>query len=998
MLKINRILFCIYLIASSLSIKAQNTLTYTENDSHYRQGLEYYDRSNYAAAKLEFSQFLKNSPDAEKYYNHDQINAEYYITMCSLFLNAPEADVEANRFVANHPNHPKSATLFKELGNYFFAQQDWERSIYYFKKINSQQLSLPEQAESNFKLGMSYFKSNQLNPALAAFSAAKNMGVEAYSPISAYYAGTIHYKLENYPAAIQDFKQIENHSSYRSEAPIWIANSYYKQGKMDELLSYATAKLQKSSNEKYSAELAAMVGDIYFQNADYQKANQNYDIFRKQNKAAIPADLRYRMGYSLYKLKKYAEATEHLKAIATRNDEIGQYSSYYLGVCYLNLNQVADALAAFDAAKRLNFSKEIKEDASFNHAKAQLATGNSNAVIKELNAFQKEFPKSTYTDEANELLTEAYLSTNNYAAAISFIEGIKNRSKKINGIYQRMTYNQGVSEFNADNYDKAIFYLIKSEMSPEDPTLKVSASYLKGESFYQQKKYNEALTVFNTIDSPLDYELKSLYSTAYIYFNQKNYDKAATAFKEYTTKAKGRPGTYYNDAMARLADCYLVQKNYAAAQQIYDVVALGGEADRDYALYQKAQTMVYQGKEAQAKDVYQKIVNDYPTSPYSDDAAYKLGEIELNAGNTQTAINHFSKLISSKPKSEWVPNALSKRAIAHTNLKNYDAAIADYRRILNNYPSDDSAEGALLGLQDVLNQAGRPEEFATDLANYKKRNPTASSTEALEYETAKNIYFAQQYAKAITALQAYIAAYPYAANSTEAKYFLADSYNRTANKANALKYFYEVIASNNAQFVSRAAYRAAEIETSLKNYPKAIANYRLLNQTSSNKRDQLNAQIGLMDSYFEAKNYDSTLVFAREVLANGSATPGLPNRAQLTIGKAYMAKNELSRANLEFDSVIKMAKDEYGAEAKYYKALIWYNNKEYKKSIDEVKALNNDFGDYETWRGRGFLLIADCYIALNDMLNAKAVLNSLIDNSPDTELVNQAKERLSKLK
>jgi TolA-binding protein len=988
--------FCLILTVSTLSGFSQNTLTYTENDSHYRQGLEYFERNNYAAAKMEFNKFLRNVPDNQKYYNHDQINAEYYLTISSLYLGAPEADVAANRFVANHPNHPKSATLFNELGDFFFAQQDYERAIYYFGKVNTQQLTLAEQAETNFKLGIAQQKSNLLKDAIVSFSKSKNTGIEPHSSNSAYYSGTINYKLEDFNSAIADFKLIENHPNYKSEAPIWIANSMYKLGKTNELLSYASAKIQKNSHEKYTAQLAVMIGDIYFQNVDYQNANINYEIYRKLNKTSIAADLRYRMGYSLYKLKKYSEASAHLKAVATRTDDLGQYASYYLGVCSLNLNNISEALAAFDAAKRINANMELKEDATFNHAKAQLATGNSNAAIKEFTDFTREFPKSNYTDEANELLSEAYLSTNNYAAAITYIESVKNRTKKINQIYQRMAYNQGVIEFNNESYDKAIFYLIKSENSPEDLATKSAANYLKGESYYQQKKYNDALNVYNEIKTPSEYELKALYSIAYIYYNQKNYEKAATVFKEYTSK--GKNSSNYSDAMARLADCYFAQKNYAAAQQTYDIVALSADTDRDYALYQKGLTLVYQNKEAQAKEVYQKLVNDYPASPYSDNAAYKLGEIELNSGNTQTAINHLSKLITSKPKSELIPQALLKRAIAHTNLKSYDSAIADYRRILNSYPTDTSAEGALLGLQDVLSTAGRPEEFANDLTNYKKKNPTASSTEALEYETAKNIYFSQNYSKAIPALQAFIASYPYSTSGTEVKFLLADAYNRTNNKPNALKYFYEVITSNNNQYISRAAYRAAEIEQNLKNYPKAINNYRLLAQVSSNNRDQLNAQIGLMDNYYENKNYDSTLVFAKEVINNATGIEGLANRAQLVTAKAYMAKNENTRANLEFDSVIKMAKDEYGAEAKYYKALITFNAKDYKKTIDECKELNNDFADYETWRGRGFLLIADSYIALNDLLNAKAVLNSIIENSPDTELVTKAKERLSALK
>ncbi len=468
------------------------------NDSHYRNGLEYFERSNYEAAKLEFSKFLDNSLDAEKYYNYDQISAEYYITVCNLYLNAPEADIQANRFVAAHPNHPKSATLFKELGNYYFASKNYEKSIYYFKKVNKSLLSATEQAEVGFKLGISYYNAGELKNALEQFIFVKNLGDEVYSPQSAYYSGVIEFKAENFDNAISNFKRIEKHENYKGEVPLWIANSYYKQAKYDELIAYANPLLKPTNKEKYVAELAVIVADIYFQKGDYQLASQNYDLLKTATKAPISPEVRYRMGFSQYKTKRYNEAIDNLKMVANRNDDIGQYSSYYLGVSYLNTQKVAEALAAFDAARRLNFNKEIKEDATFNHAKVQISLGNGNAAIKELLEFNKSFPNSAYETEANELLTEAYLSSNNYQAAISYIESIKNKTPKLNSIYQRMTYNQGINEFNGNNFDKSIYYFIKSTQNPVDDELKSAADYYKAESFFNQKKYKEALPIYNS--------------------------------------------------------------------------------------------------------------------------------------------------------------------------------------------------------------------------------------------------------------------------------------------------------------------------------------------------------------------------------------------------------------------------------------------------------------------------------------------------------------------
>jgi TolA-binding protein len=971
------------------------------NDSHYRDGLEYFERSNYAAAKQEFTKFLDKADDAEKYYNYDQISAEYYITVCNLYLNAPEADIQANRFVAAHPNHPKSATLFKELGNYYFASQNYEKSIYYFKKVNKSLLNISDQAEVAFKLGMSYYNSNELKNALEQFSSVKSLDDPVYSPQASYYAGVINYKAENFDAAITDFKRIEKHENYSAEAPVWIANAYYKQEKFDQLLSYAEPLLKPTNKEKYVGELAVLVADIYFQKSNYQQASANYDLLKKVSKAPVLPEVRYRMGFSQYKIKKYTEAIDNLKIIATRNDEIGQYSSFYLGVCYLNTQNLAGSLAAFDAARRLTFNKNIQEDAAFNHAKVQISMGNSASAIKELLDFNKSFPNSSYENEANELLSEAYLTSNNYQAAINYIEGLKKRSPKINTIYQRMTYNQGISEFNNNNYDRSIFYFIKSVQNPEDMELKTAADYYKAESFYVQKKYNEALPIYASVQGQGagEYQSKSLYSMAYIYYNQANYDKAAELFKEYTNKLKNATNKQnYDDAMVRLADCYFVQKNFTAASQIYDIVALGGQENKDYALFQKAQTLQFQGKDAQAKDIYNRIIKDFPSSTYSDDALYKSGEIELNLDNLTAAISQFTKLVQTKKASNWVPNAFLKRAIAYNNLKNYDAAIADYRTILNYFPTHTTAQDALLGLQDVLNTAGRPEEFAADLASYKQKNPDGNSTESLEFETAKNIYFAQQYAKAIPSLNNFVKNYPNSVSGTEAKYYLADSYNRTGDKQNALKFFYNVMASPASNFLSRAAFRAADIENSLKNYAKAISNYKIWAQTSNSKTDLQKATIGIMEGYFELKNYDSTLTASREVISQGNVIAGSVNKATLYAGKAYLGKNDLIRASTEFENTIKLDKDEYGAEAKLNLAQISFNAKNYKQAIEICKQLNNDFSDYETWRGRGFLLIADSYIALDDSLNAKAVLNSIIDNSPDTELVVLAKQRLAALK
>ena len=92
---------------------------------------------------------------------------------------------------------------------------------------------------------------------------------------------------------------------------------------------------------------------------------------------------------------------------------------------------------------------------------------------------------------------------------------------------------------------------------------------------------------------------------------------------------------------------------------------------------------------------------------------FQKATVNFEQGEYASAISGFTKLISSKPSSGLVPYGLEKRAICYVNQGEYSKAESDYKRILERYPKYPKAEGALLGLQEVLNQQGKSSEFAT---------------------------------------------------------------------------------------------------------------------------------------------------------------------------------------------------------------------------------------------------------------------------------------------
>ncbi|RYC66425.1 MULTISPECIES: tetratricopeptide repeat protein [Spirosoma] len=985
---------------TTLSALAQRTQSYQEPDYHYRNGLELFERSNYAAARYEFRQYLepRRGQGASTLLNtNDQnaVDAEYYIALTSLYVDEPGAELLVDRFVKNHSAHPKASQLYGDLGSYYFAREDYTKAIGFLEKAVAQG---GNNSRYKYQLALSYYNTQDLQRALPLLNEVKLDPNSTDAPAASYYAGVINFRNRNFNEAVADFRRVETNPIYQNQVPNWIAQALYRQRRFDDLLAY-TEPLLRRSNGAGLSEVALFTAEVYYQQNQFAKAIPYYKQYIAAAGAKAPGAVRFRYGQSLFRTGAYPDAITQLKSLATGKDTTAQYAAYTLGVSYLQTQNPTYALNAFDQAGRLSFNRDIQEEARFNHAKLLVDQNNGADAVKELTAFLKQYPDSKFENEANELVGEAYFASNNYPAAIAYIEGLKRRTPRINTTYQRLTYNQGVNEFNAERYPQAVANLDKSLRYPVDNALQQAAQFWKAEAYSAGKQYDTAIPLYASIAKGAgEYASKSLYALGYAYYNKKDYARALPYFRDFVSrKADNDEQAQVLDATIRLADAYFAGKQYENAMRYYDQAIARNAPDKDYAAYQKAVILSYVGRDAEAKAQFDQVQRQFPNSRFVDESLFQTANVDFEKGAYQVAIRGFSKLIDGKPNSKLVPAALLKRAIAYGNLQQYDPAVADYKRILDNYGDSEQAQSALLGIQNTLNDAGRPEEFSQVLGQYKKSNPGSTDVERVQFENARNIYANEKYAQAIQSFIAFLQEYPASPNLNEARYYLAESYRQTDDATNALRYFNQIITDNRSSFLVRAATRAAELETQQKNYPRAIRNYQLIISKADDKAAQVTAQLGLMDTYFAMPKPDSAAAIARDVVTGGNVVPGAQNRAQLMLGKVAFAKGDYKTAQTELDKTIALGKDVNGAEALYYLGDILYKQKKYKESIASLLKFNEQFGDFEYWKGKAFMLVADNNVALEETAQAKAVLNSIIENSSDQTIVAEAKQKLATL-
>ncbi|MFB0907078.1 MAG: tetratricopeptide repeat protein, partial [Spirosomataceae bacterium] len=346
------------------------------------------------------------------------------------------------------------------------------------------------------------------------------------------------------------------------------------------------------------------------------------------------------------------------------------------------------------------------------------------------------------------------------------------------------------------------------------------------------------------------------------------------------TKGQEQTIQKYEDALMRLGDSYLVQRNFKQALAVYEDAIQNSRTEKDYALYQKANTLKFLGRIDEANRTYKILTSRYKNSRLIDDALYQQGKLELEGGDFNDAISTFTELLRRRPSSTLVPSVLVRRALAFSNLQRYDQAINDYKIIVRKFGKSEETEEALIGLRDLLNTVNRNDEFIAIAEEYRKNNPESASIINLQYETAKGLYFSEKYQQAISALKRYVDSYPLSSNVPEAKYYIADAYYILKDYSNALPYYEKVVSDNQTLFVSQAAYRAATILFETNKFEDSKKYYALVAGSSSNKRQIALAWEGLIKANFETGNCDEVRKYANEVLYDGgNIVIGLENRA-----------------------------------------------------------------------------------------------------------------------
>ena len=969
---------------------------------------ELLEKGKYVAAAEQFRQVeatpLKASTQSrfESELTLIKENAQYYEALCALELGNDDAESMFMRFIKEHPENPFTKLAYYQIGRFYSRQEKYTEALTWFDKVKADDLSGSEQIEYKFRKGYAYFETNDYHKAQELFSEVKNTR-SPFTDDATYYFAYIAYTNKDYHLALLNFEKLKNSKKYESSYPYYITSVYFLDKRYDDVISYAIPVIN-STHQQNERDMLRLIAASYFAKKDYDNAAKYYTRFQDEDQGRTQnTQDSYQIGYTYYKIGNYSKAAAELEKLQQHDDVFSQNGNYILGDVFLKLNNKQSARSAYLAASKLDFDKQLQEDALYEYAKLSYELDFNTQALTATRLYLQNYPQSRRGDEMKILLGEELLNSHNYKEAVDILEPIPNKSASAWAAYQKVTYYRGLEFYNEGAFENAIGIFLRSLKHASDPNIEVLTNYWMAESMYEVRKYQEAVSTFKKF---LEYpEAKETdvynyanYALAYAAFEDDSYKTAATYFQRFLDGTDKDQATA-NDAVTRLGDCYFVLKDYGRALDYYSRIIKRHTKGEDYALFQRGMIEGLQGNPDNKINTLTSVLEQFPNSDYADDASFEIAYTYYLKNDNDRARAGMQAMVQKYPASSYVPRALVILGLIDYNAGNDDGAIASFKKVVSDYSSSDEAKLALKQVEKIYTDKGDAQTFINYASTTPIANYTTAEQENIMITAANNLYLRGDWQGTVGAVNAYFDKFPAKPIYEKQARFIRAQSLVSLNRPDEAVVDYNIILNDwTSNYTEQSLISMAKLYMNQKKYNEAVPFLKKLETNSEYKADYTFAVNNLLYSYTQMEMPDDILNYVKQVRANEKTSQEDKYRTGLDAGKAYLEKGDTTRAVNEFDYTVNNTKTVAAAEAKYNIALIQYQQGHYKTSqktcFDLVKGLPN----YDYWVTKTFVLLADDYVGLKDNFQARATLQSVIDNyKADDDILPAAKQKLQQL-
>jgi len=1002
-------------LLSSVSAYSQETAFHNNTFEKYISGKQYFQQELYGQAKEDLQYFLNENrflPDSESnaIYNLD---AQALMHIATLRLQLPEGEANLIEFIEDHHPNPLLVDAIFEMGDYYYNEKQYAQSIEYFDKIDIDALPEIKMSELAFKKGYCHFVRKEFNEAQYNFSYTKDLQNRFFYPTN-YYYGMCEYFAGDYDSAVKSFQRVESNDVYRVQIPYYISQIYFAEGDYNNLFNYGESVIRQPGTRKIK-EIRLLLGQAYFQRNDFEKALPHLEYY-EENAATLTIEEFYQLAFAQYQLGYCEKAIDNFLEISLEDSKIGQVVNYYLADCYEKNEDKTSARAAFKKVSQMDYDQGMQEEATFNYGKLSAELGFEREAINVLVSVPENSP---YHTETQDIINDILINTGDFENAISILESLPTLSPKLEETYQKVTFNLGLQYLAENKVQKTKEMFDKSVIYPYDPAILTQiefwrAGMLADEADYQKSSaaYDRYFSYYKSnFDIPEEAQpYMARYYDAYNYLKQEDYLEAVEEFKKAIVLINQDQDEIRNgaivtrilpDAYLRAGDCLFKINRYDDAATYYDQSIERKATGYDYALYQRGLIEGLVGQPFMKILTMEEVIETHPDSDYADDALLQLGDTYLSVGNPINAAEAFRTLRTDfKGRSNLINAANLKLGLINYNEGDLEGALAYYKSVFQNNPNPKESQEALLSIEEIyIDDLGKTDEYFNFLKTIPGYEISAFSKDSINYKVGEIQYQNGNYEKAIAAFDDYLGKYNKGYYRLQARYYRGESHSLLKDYSKALQDYEAIIAEGISDTYERSLKKAAVISYNhSQDFKKALKYYKLWEEQTANPEDKYEAQLGAMRSAFRQSSDDEVITYANKVISNPLVTKEERSSALYYLAKVSYKKGQLEQAATAFAQVPVLSNNNQAAESRYMLAKILFDNGKPDDAEVAANSANENNTNYPFWIAKSILLLSDIYLGRNDLLNARAAAEAVVENfKTDEKLVTEANAKLAEI-
>lgn len=992
-IKNRRLIFIITLVFLQISsITAQNFDLSHDPDRDYKEGLRLFNEKRYSSAQQYFDRLTNREQRIG--FKGISSDAEYFAALCALETHSKDATSRILQFIQNNPGNPRLMMAHFQMGRHLYRLKDYPSAAKWFDKVTRQDLTQAQLGEFFFKKGYCAYMTADLDLASRMFYELLDMPKSDFYDPALYYYSHLEYKKGNYQTALQGFEKLVDSKAFKTLTPYYIAQIYFLQKRFDNVIEYVPQYVDKVVPGRVS-EMKRILGEAHFRTKNYDSAAFYLEKYKEVTESFERYDI-YQLGFAYYKTKNYEKAAKNFTLVTNTPDPLSQNAYYHLADCYLQLNDKKNAHLAFGNAWRLNFLKEIQEDALFNYSKLtyELSFAAFNETIKNFETYLEMFPESGRRNEIYDYLVKVYLTSRNYKEALASLKRIKESNRALDNARQRTTFYYGIELFTNSSFSEAEKILKESiESKGDDHKMRAMATYWLAETYNRQEKYTEALKAYNQfLTTPGAYNTNEYrlanYNIGYIFFKQKNYPETIRWMNLFIAKSTS-DARFSTDAHLRIGDSYFAQRNFQRAVESYDNALKTSSQTSEYAHFQKG--MAYG-----LTDRHQEKINalnyfyTLNTSIYADVAIHEIAKAYTRLENNEKAIEAYQYIVNTFPNSLLKIKAQLQSGLMAFNIGNHQQAIDFLKRVIEIQPSSPEANEALSTLKNVYLDL---KDIDSYFAYAKTVNRDVSETEqdTLTFLAAERIYMENKCEKAITMLSNYVEKFPNGLFKANSEFYKGQCALKIQDTTLSIQSFASVLKMPRNIYTILSAYQLGQLNFKQKEFEKSLESYTLLASIADDEDMLTESKVGIMRCNIQLNRPDATILACKNVLT----LPGIPQELQIEAtyhrAKAYQAMDSTNKAIADYKQLSENTRIAEGAESRFRIAEITFNKGNIESAEQQISKFIKESTPHAKWLGNSFLLLATIYKQKGDNFQAKAYLQSLLDNYPnDTDGIKKA--------